>query len=220
MIELHAVSRVFAAAGEPVRAIDAVSLHVNAGDGLVVRGPSGSGKSTLLHMLGLMLHPTGGVMEFDGQRPWSHTPAWRARVRRQRIGFVFQRGHLLPWLSLRDNVMLAGIDAAHAEALLDRVGLHARRGHRPGQVSGGERQRAAVARALAGGSDVLLADEPTGTLDEANARAVLDLLEEARADGAAVVLATHGAADPGDKWATISLERGCIVDPLETHTAC
>jgi len=218
MIELHAVSRVFATGTEPVRAIDALSLRVDAGDGLVVRGPSGSGKSTLLHILGLMLHPTGGVMELDGERPWSRTPAWRAGVRRGRIGFVFQGGHLLPWLTLRDNVMLGGATADEAHELLDRVGLQTRCGHKPSQVSGGERQRAAVARALAGAPDVLLADEPTGTLDAENACAVLDLLEDARVGGAAVVLATHGAADPGGNWTSIKLDHGCIVTPLETQS--
>lgn len=215
MIELTGLSRVFGGVAEPVRAIDAITLHIDKGEGLIVRGPSGSGKSTLLQMLGLMLHPTGGVMEFDGVRPWSRSPVWRAATRRGRIGFVFQAGHLLPWLTLRDNVMLAGVELQEADALLDRVGLADRRGHRPSQVSGGEQQRAAVARALAGGPDILLADEPTGTLDQANAEAVLCLLEEARLDGAAVVLATHGGADPGQQWTSILIKDGRMVNDLE-----
>ncbi|MCH2136232.1 MAG: ATP-binding cassette domain-containing protein [Phycisphaerales bacterium] len=215
MIELHNVCRVFNIGAGPIRAVDALSLRLEQGAGYVVRGASGSGKSTLLHMLGLMLKPTSGEVVLDGVDPWRGSPSFRASLRRRRIGFVFQSGHLLPWLSLHGNVMVAGADGATADALLEQVGISHRAAHHPGQVSGGERQRAAVARALAGSPDVLLADEPTGTLDDTAAEGVLGLLEQARAAGTLVVLATHGKAEPGPNWRTIELEEGRIVGGSE-----
>ncbi len=212
MIRLDAVSRFFKTPGGRVDAVVDASLTLASGEGLVLRGPSGSGKSTLLHMLGCMQRPTSGQLDIDGVDPWAGSPAQRAALRRREIGFVFQEGHLLPWCSLIDNVCAAGADAATATMLLDRVGLGDRSAHLPGEVSGGEQQRAAVARALVGDPGLLLADEPTGTIDAANARAVLDLLEATRAAGAAVVFATHADAVPSPTWRTLELDAGRIVE--------
>lgn len=212
MIELQAISKSFNAAGGVVNALDGIDLRLQSGEGVVLRGPSGSGKSTLLHVLGCMLRPTSGVIELQSRNPWTLSPAGRAAARRAEIGFVFQSGHLLPWLSLQANVQVAGASAQEASELLDRVGLEERAQHRPGQVSGGERQRAAVARALVGSPALILADEPTGTLDADNAGAVLDLLEQARCGGSAVVLATHADATPSAAWRAIQLQHGRMVE--------
>lgn len=212
MIELQAISKTFNAAGGVVNALDGVDLRLQSGEGVVLRGPSGSGKSTLLHVLGCMLRPTSGVIDLQGTNPWALSPSGRAAARRADIGFVFQSGHLLPWLTLQSNVQVAGATAQEASDLLDRVGLADRAQHLPGQVSGGERQRAAVARALVGSPTLILADEPTGTLDTDNAGAVLGLLEQARQGGTAIVLATHADAVPSAAWRTIQLEHGRMVE--------
>ena len=216
MIELQCISKSFPIGQDAVHALSGIDLRLAPGEGMVIRGPSGSGKSTLLHMLGLMLRPSQGTIRLHGADPWANNPAWRAHQRRGRIGFVFQAGHLLPWLSLQANVMVAGVESAEAMHALEQVGLGHRARHRPGQVSGGECQRAAVARAMIGDPELVLADEPTGTLDDANGAVILDLLEQARQRGSAVVLATHGNAHPEQGWRTLQLADGRIVELKET----
>jgi putative ABC transport system ATP-binding protein len=193
------VARVYRMPAGPVYALRGVTVTIERGALVALAGPSGSGKSTLLHLLGAVDRPTGGRVVLLGHATDGLGDAALARLRLRHVGFVFQRFFLLPMLSAQENVMLpmmeAGVGAAERHSrsreLLGRVGLAARLGHRPGQLSGGEMQRVAIARALANDPDLLLADEPTGELDEATGRAIGALLRSLSRDGRAVVVATH-----------------------------
>ena len=196
------VSRVFTMPAGPVAAVRDVSLDIAAGDHIAVRGPSGCGKSTLLHMLGCVDTATGGTLLFEGHDVATLSDRARSLLRLRSIGFVFQRFFLLPMLSAAENVELpmseAGVAAAErrqrTRELLDYVGLAARADHRPSQLSGGEMQRVAIARALANRPRLLLADEPTGELDQATGEHVAALLDRVNADGTAMVIVTHDHA--------------------------
>jgi putative ABC transport system ATP-binding protein len=187
--------------GERVHALKGVSLAVAQGEYIAIAGPSGCGKSTLLHLLGGIDTPSSGSVELEGVRLGSLRDRDLTRLRLTRVGFVFQRFHLLPVLSARENVELpmaeAGAPArerrARAIELLDYVGLGHRRDHRATQLSGGEMQRVAIARALANRPALLLADEPTGELDAATGQEVLDLFRRVNADGTTLVVVTHDA---------------------------
>jgi putative ABC transport system ATP-binding protein len=193
------VSRVFAMPAGPVTAVRDVSLDIAAGDHIAVSGPSGCGKSTLLHMLGCVDTPTGGTLLFEGKDVASLSDRARSLLRLKSIGFVFQRFFLLPMLTAAENVELplseAGVPAAdrrqRTRELLDYVGLAARADHRPSQLSGGEMQRVAIARALANRPRLLLADEPTGELDQTTGEHIASLLDRVNADGTALVIVTH-----------------------------
>jgi putative ABC transport system ATP-binding protein len=193
------VSRVFAMPAGPVTAVRDVSLDIAAGDHIAVSGPSGCGKSTLLHMLGCVDTPTGGTLLFEGKDVASLSDRARSLLRLKSIGFVFQRFFLLPMLTAAENVELplseAGAPAAdrrqRTRELLDYVGLAARADHRPSQLSGGEMQRVAIARALANRPRLLLADEPTGELDQTTGEHIASLLDRVNADGTALVIVTH-----------------------------
>jgi len=193
--ELRGVSRTFSLGG--VTAIDRLSLAVGRGEWLSVVGPSGSGKSTLLHMLSGLDRPSSGKVLFDGREP---TDGEWTRLRATRIGYVFQSFHLLPRLTALENVQVPMVGSksgsaqrrARASELLDAVGLAERAGHRPGQMSGGERQRVAIARGLVNRPDLLLADEPTGNLDADSTQDLVQLLRELhRTLGLALVVVTH-----------------------------
>ncbi|HVP10056.1 MAG TPA: ABC transporter ATP-binding protein [Phycisphaerae bacterium] len=181
--------------GTPV--LHGIDLDVRRGEFVMIMGPSGCGKSTLLNVLGLMMRPTSGAVEIDGKATESLSDGERTAIRRDRLGFVFQRFNLLPVLSAEQNVALAlklrGRSAdGQAAAALDRVGLEAKRRSKPAALSVGEQQRVAIARALVARPKLLLADEPTGNLDSANAAEVLNLLEELnRSDGLTTVMITH-----------------------------
>ena len=183
-----------------VQVLHGVSLDVRRGEVVAVAGPSGSGKSTLLHLLGGLDKPEGGEICWGERRVDTLGGEARARLRASRVGLVFQHHYLLEDLSVLDNVALPALvlgrdGRARARALLKTVGLGARTDVAPGALSGGERQRAALARALLLGPAILLADEPTGSLDRANARAVAALLVDlARLEGAGVLLVTHDEA--------------------------
>jgi len=177
-----------------------VTLAVRPGELVAIQGASGSGKSTLLSLLAGLDRPTSGEITLAGERLDILAEKDLARVRREKIGFVFQAFHLVPSLSLLENVALpwafksGSFAADHPRALLERVGLKDRADFRPDQVSGGEKQRAAIARALVNDPAVVFADEPTGNLDSANGRAVMDLLEaNTRQAGKTLVLVTHDA---------------------------
>jgi len=181
------VTKAYPTRGEPLEVLRGVSFELAADESLAVVGPSGSGKSTLLGIIGTLEPPTSGTVTLDGQDPGTLSEPALARFRNRKIGFVFQEHYLLPQCSALENVLLPaapeGITPetiARAEMLLERVGLAARRDHRPGELSGGERQRVALARALINRPALLLADEPTGNLDRASADRVADLLVELR----------------------------------------
>jgi len=183
----------------PVHAVRDVTLQVRGGDHIAVRGPSGCGKSTLLHMLGCVDAPSSGTLLFDGQDVSRLSDARRSSLRLRRIGFIFQRFFLLPMLTAAENVELPLSEAGasrrdrqqRTKSLLEYVGLAARADHRPSQLSGGEMQRVAIARALANNPQLLLADEPTGELDEATGAQIASLLDRVNADGTALVIVTH-----------------------------
>lgn len=178
-----------------------IDLHVAAGEFLAIMGPSGSGKSTLLHILGLLDRPSGGSYRLDGIEVAERNDDELAGLRNAKLGFVFQAFHLLPTATALDNVLLpftyAGdypADArARAEKALDRVGLGHRMTHRPGELSGGECQRVAVARALVNDPEVIFADEPTGNLDHRSSLEVMALLQGLNQEGRTIVLVTHDA---------------------------
>jgi putative ABC transport system ATP-binding protein len=183
---------------ETLRALKGVDLTITPGEFVAVVGPSGSGKSTLLNVLGLLDVPTTGRVELDGTDVADLSIAERTRLRRETVGFVFQSFHLLPTLTATENVMLprlAGSDTSgafdRADRLLRSVGLGDRTAHYPDQLSGGQRQRVAVARSLVNDPHLLLADEPTGNLDQATGRQVLDEFAGIADDGVAIVAVTH-----------------------------
>src|SRR3954466_1609799 len=202
IVETVNASRVFPMSAGPVAALREVTLAIAAGEYLGVVGPSGCGKSTLLHVLGCVDTPTGGEVRFNGREVGTLPDAERSRLRLREIGFVFQRFFLLPMLTASENVVLPQAEAGvprgerrqRTAELLEYVGLSARAQHRPSQLSGGEAQRVAIARALANRPRLLLADEPTGELDQATGEQIVSLFERVHADGTAVVVVTHDPA--------------------------
>jgi putative ABC transport system ATP-binding protein len=203
----------------PVTALDGVSVHVDRGEFLGLSGASGSGKSTLLHLLAALDTPTEGTVELLGTDVSTLSERRRARLRLDHVGVVFQRFHLLPALSARANVALPLVERGvgktarreRATELLTEVGLGDRLTHRPGELSGGEQQRVAVARALVTDPDLLVADEPTGELDTGSGRVVLELLAEVATDRA-VVVASHDDAVVGTADRVVELRDGRVVD--------
>ena len=199
IVDAQRVGRAFAMAAGPVHAVRDVTIQIRGGDHIAVRGPSGCGKSTLLHMLGCVDAPSTGTLLFDGQDVSRLSDSKRSALRLRRIGFVFQRFFLLPMLTAAENVELPLSEAGasrqtrqqRTKDLLDYVGLSARADHRPSQLSGGEMQRVAIARALANRPQLLLADEPTGELDESTGAQIASLLDRVNADGTAMVIVTH-----------------------------
>ena len=199
IVDAQQVGRSFEMPAGPVHAVRDVTLQVRAGDHIAVRGPSGCGKSTLLHMLGCVEAPSSGTLLFDGKDVSRLSDARRSALRLRRIGFIFQRFFLLPMLTAAENVELPLSEAGasrrdrqqRTKELLDYVGLAARADHRPSQLSGGEMQRVAIARALANTPQLVLADEPTGELDEATGAQIASLLDRVNADGTALVIVTH-----------------------------
>jgi putative ABC transport system ATP-binding protein len=179
-----------------VRALDDVSFRVNAGEWIAIMGPSGSGKTTLINILGGLDAPTAGQAIVDGTDVARLDEAGLTRFRAEKIGFIFQQFHLVPYLTAVENVMLAQYfhsttDEKEAQQALERVGLGDRIEHLPAQLSGGEQQRVAVARALINHPKLILADEPTGNLDEANEEIVLSLLRELHTEGHTILMVTH-----------------------------
>lgn len=197
VLECRALTRRYPGPNGDLEVLSGANLRVDPGEVVAVLGPSGSGKSTLIHLLAGLDQPDAGELFWGDLAVHQRRPQTLATERARTLGLVFQNHYLLKDLSLLENVMLPGrilgkVDEARARALLARVGLEARQGAVPGRVSGGERQRAAVARALALGPRLLLADEPTGSLDRKNARAVFELLLElARERDTAIVMVTH-----------------------------
>lgn len=179
-----------------VKALDNISLEVKKGDFLAIMGPSGSGKTTLLNILSLMDTLTSGSYHLGGVDTTKMDEEQKMIIRREKIGLVFQQFHLIPYLTALENVMLAQYyhsvtDEEEAKKALDLVGLSHRYTHLPSQLSGGEQQRVCIARALINEPDMILADEPTGNLDEKNEQVVLDLLKDLSKQGKTIVLITH-----------------------------
>jgi len=219
VVRCQGVTRRFADGGAAIDVLRGVEFEIKGGETCAITGASGSGKSTLLHILGGLDRPDAGRVELCGHDLVAASESERARLRNRLLGFVYQFHHLLPEFSALENVampLLVGGSAprtagAQARGLLERIGLGARLAHRPAELSGGERQRVAIARALVTAPRCLLADEPTGNLDERNARVACDLLLElCRERGAALVVVTHEEAVAGRLARRLRLSEGVL----------
>jgi putative ABC transport system ATP-binding protein len=219
LIRLEEVSRFYQDGEMEARALDGVHLTIGGGEYLAVEGPSGSGKSTLLGIIGLLEAPSRGRYLLDGRPVESLSTAERARLRNQKIGFVFQSFNLISELTVFQNVELPltyrGLDGAErrrlVEDVLDKVGMAQRARHYPEQLSGGQQQRVAVARAVVGRPRLLLADEPTGNLDTANADRVMQLIGDLHRSGVTVCIVTHNPQYAAQAQRMINLLDGRIV---------
>jgi putative ABC transport system ATP-binding protein len=218
MIELSAICKTYRLGGSDIHALAGIDLHVARGEFVAVMGPSGSGKSTLLNVLGGLDRPDSGRYRLAQDEISALDDDAASDVRNRRIGFVFQSFHLLPRLTVLQNVLLPQRYARQpdpqapdrARALLERIGLGQRLDHLPGQLSGGQLQRAAIARALLNEPDLLLADEPTGNLDSGSAADVMALLRELHAGGQTLVMVTHDPAIAASAQRTIHLRDGRV----------
>ena len=196
VIALDHVTREYTGRTGAVCALEDATFSIVAGEWVAITGPSGSGKSTLVNLLGCLDRPTRGELRIDGVDVKSMTASALDRFRADKIGFIFQQFHLIPYLTALENVMLAQYfhsmtDAGEAQTALARVGLSDRAGHLPSELSGGEQQRVCIARALINNPPIVLADEPTGNLDAANQKIVAGLLEGLHAEGHTIVMVTH-----------------------------
>ncbi len=225
MIRLEQVCRSFTVGDQQVSALRGIDLEIAAGDYVSIMGPSGSGKSTLLNLIGLLDRPTSGIYRLDGGNVSALDDEQQARVRSEKIGFVFQSFHLVPRLTAAMNIelplILAGIPAAERRArvaeLLDNYGLTERADHRPDQLSGGQRQRVAIARATSMRPAVLLADEPTGNLDQATGREVINLLEKLTEQNVTLIMVTHDPALGGRARRQLHMVDGQIVSQSDAR---
>lgn len=224
-IELAGIERVFHLGDSEVHALRGLNLSIQAGEYVAVMGPSGSGKSTLLNLLGLLDRPNTGIYRLEGRDVTTLSPDEQARVRSQRIGFVFQSFHLVPRLTAAENIalpmVLAGLPAAQraervTQALKD-YGLEHRADHKPDELSGGQRQRVAIARATIMRPAMILADEPTGNLDRATGEEVIRLLEGLNASGVTLIMVTHdNALGARAKRQLLMQDGGVLADQLQT----
>ena len=200
-----------------LKALDAVSLEVGQGEWLAIMGPSGSGKSTMMNIIACMDRPTYGRVILNGDDISKASEDELTRIRRDRIGLVFQQFHLVSYLTALENVMVAQYyhslpDEKEAMEALRRVGLDKRAGHLPSQLSGGEQQRVCVARALINYPSIILADEPTGNLDEANEHVVMDLFRQMHGEGRTIIVVTHDPSVAECAQRTVILDHGHLRD--------
>ena len=226
MIVLRKLRREFPSGEGTVVALDDLDLTIEAGEMVAIMGTSGSGKSTLMNILGCLDRPSSGSYLIDGREAATIAADDLAALRREHFGFIFQRYHLLPELSAAGNVEIPAIYAgqpreqrrARAHALLQRLGIADRAGHRPNQLSGGQQQRVSIARALMNGANVILADEPTGALDRRSGDEVLRILDELHAEGKTVIIVTHDAGVAARARRIIELSDGAVVSDRKTDT--
>jgi putative ABC transport system ATP-binding protein len=221
-IEIHNITKHYRVGVEQIRALDGVSLSVGDNEYVAVMGTSGSGKSTLMNILGCLDRPTSGAYVLDGIRTTRMSAGQLARVRNERIGFVFQSFELMPRLSALKNVELPLIysragwwnRSKRAKAALDTVGLADRMKHRPNQLSGGQKQRVAIARALVGNPSILLADEPTGNLDSRTSEEILALFDDLHNKGQTIIMVTHEADVARHAKRIIRMKDGKVLSDL------
>lgn len=216
MLEVKSVSRIYGEGTARVVALDDVSLKVDRGNFVAIMGPSGSGKSTLLNVIGGLDHPSAGEVLLDGKRIDGADENALVDMRRGSIAYVFQQYHLLSSLTALENVLLPllfrGVNDETNKALelLTKVGLERRAGHKPGQLSGGEQQRVAIARALVGDPSLILADEPTGNMDQRTGSEILDLFCQVNRDGHSIIMVTHNPETAKHAGQIIVLQDGRI----------
>lgn len=219
VLELNGVSKTYG----NVKALQAIDLQVAQGEWLAIMGPSGSGKTTMMNIVGCMDRPSTGSVLLDGKDIAAESSKSLTAIRRDKIGLIFQQFHLIGYLTALENVMVAQYyhslpDEAEALQALERVGLADRAKHLPSQLSGGEQQRVCIARALINYPKLILADEPTGNLDEANERLVIDILKKLHAEGSTIITVTHDPEVAEDAQRTVVLEHGRIAR-IEEKTA-
>ena len=221
VLELQNIVREYKSEAGVLKVLEGANLVLNPGELVGLVGPSGSGKSTLLHTAGLLEKPEGGQVFLEGEDCMALNDSGRTRLRREKLGFVYQFHHLLPEFNARDNVamplMVGGLPRRKArekaDALLAEMGLSERLKHQPGQMSGGEQQRVAIARALVNDPRLVIADEPTGNLDPATTERVFEsLIRMARGEGAAVLVATHNMALTQHMDRVLTLQNGKLTD--------
>lgn len=225
VIRLHDIRRIYKVGSEQIRALDGVSLEIYQNEYVAVMGHSGSGKSTLMNLLGCLDRATSGVYELDKQNTTRMGNSDLARVRNEKIGFVFQSFELLPRFSALKNVELPLIYSRQAvwnrrelaHKALERVGLGERTKHRPNQLSGGEKQRVAVARALINNPSILLADEPTGNLDSKTSEEILALFRRLHEEGQTIIMVTHEADVACHAKRIIRMRDGKVISDLPTE---
>ncbi|MBW8054618.1 MAG: ABC transporter ATP-binding protein [Nitrospira sp.] len=225
MIQLKQICRDFEVGDQQVHALDRVSLDIDRGEYVAIMGPSGSGKSTLLNIIGLLDRPSAGSYILDGENVTTLPDAVQSRIRRDKIGFVFQFFHLVPRLTAAENtelpLVLAGFPPAERRArvdhILEAVGLAERKDHKPDQLSGGQRQRVAIARATILEPAVILADEPTGNLDRASGREVLEVLEKLNRENITLIIVTHDPDIAGRTARQIHIVDGRIDRDIATR---
>lgn len=220
LIELQGVHRLFDVGDQQVHALNDVTLNIAQGDYISLMGPSGSGKSSLLNIIGLLDRPSSGIYRLEGQEISAYSDEEQARLRRERIGFVFQFFHLIPRLTAAQNIelpmTLAGIPPQErnerVETILKDYGLANRAHHRPEQLSGGQRQRVAIGRATVMQPRLLLADEPTGNLDRASGHEVIEILEALQQQGITLIVVTHDPELGGRAQRQLHMVDGAIVN--------
>ncbi|MDR2352196.1 MAG: ABC transporter ATP-binding protein [Deltaproteobacteria bacterium] len=218
IVEIVDVSKIYGA----LKALQNISVDVHSGQWLAIMGPSGSGKTTLMNIIGCLDTPSLGEVTLDGVKLSALSPGELTTIRREAIGLIFQQFHLVSYLTALENVMMAQfyhsmVDEAEAYEALERVGLADRAKHLPRQLSGGEQQRVCIARALINHPKLILADEPTGNLDETNEKMVMDILHRLHRAGATIVVVTHALEVASHAERVIVLEHGKLVsDKLQT----
>jgi putative ABC transport system ATP-binding protein len=228
LVETIGISKRYPSGQGFVRAVSEVSLSIEAGEFIAIRGRSGSGKSTLMHLLGLLERPDRGRYALNSREVAGMSEDARASIRSEDIGFIFQLPALLPRMSALENVELPLVYAGvrrqerrrRAETALERVGLAARSHHAPNQLSGGEQQRVVIARALVNDPALILADEPTGALDSRTSDEIMSLFEALHREGRTIILVTHAAEVADRAERQITLHDGRIVDDVRRHPDC
>ncbi|GHT85343.1 ABC transporter ATP-binding protein [Spirochaetia bacterium] len=218
ILELKGISKIYG----NLAALQSIDLQVQKGEWLAIMGPSGSGKTTMMNIIGCMDKPTNGAVFLDGSDISKENAKGLTRIRRDKIGLIFQQFHLVQYLSALENVMVAQYyhsmpDEAEAMTALERVGLADRAKHLPRQLSGGEQQRVCIARALINYPELILADEPTGNLDEANEHIVIDIFKQLHHDGSTIIVVTHDPEVAEDAERTVVLEHGHIARITENR---
>ncbi len=216
LIELNTVTRAYRRGSETIRAVNEITLTVRQGEFVAIVGPSGSGKTTLLNLIGCVDKPDSGTVRIDGEETTGLNEAGLTSIRARKIGFVFQQFFLLPTLTALENVQLPAVFqrnghcAERAAQLLERVGLSQRVRHLPKELSGGEMQRVAIARSLINDPKILLADEPTGSLDSRHAKGILEIFHELNASGLTILMVTHNPELAAKANRTIVLRDGYV----------
>ena len=216
LLEVKNVSKIYG----DLHALKEVNFQVRKGEWVAIMGSSGSGKSTIMNIIGCMDKPTMGEVILDGQDITKESQTSLTKIRREKIGLIFQQFHLIPYLTALENVMVAQYyhsipDEQEALQALERVGLKDRAKHLPSQLSGGEQQRVCIARALINSPEIILADEPTGNLDEVNEKIVIEILKQLHKEGATIIVVTHDLDVGNVAERKIILEYGKIVDVVD-----